>query len=341
MSDTLDPQRGLQAWAQTRWPQTVAVTEVRDLGGHSGHTLGFCVRGTGVEEALVVRLAPAGVVHRGATDVLRQAPLLRALHSAGARVAGVVDAGDDLRFFGVPYLIVERLPGRPLIMGPDAGPSWLPADLRQRAHELAAAQLAHIHAADVAAPLRDWDRARTLAEEIAFCAGLLERGRDDNWLATGNRLRDRLLATQPAAPEIGLCHGDYQTNNILFDDSDGTLRVTGVVDWEIAGFGATELDLAWFLMMNDAEAWHPVERRGGLDLARLVASYEEAAGRRVQQLNWYWALACFRIAAIAALNIRLHRSGRRPDEAWERAAQSLPLMFARGTALLDAAAGTP
>ena len=326
--------QALQTWAEQRWATPVRVDDVADLGGHSGQTLGFSVRGDDIDETLVIRLAPAGVAHRGATDVLRQAPLLRALRETGARVAAVVDAGGDPRFFGVPYLIVERLPGRPLIMGPDAGPSWLPAHQRQLAHELAAAQLARIHAADVAAPLRDWDRARSPAQEIDFWTTVLERGRDDGWLATGRDLRERLLATQPAAPVIGLCHGDYQTNNILFENGD-ELRVTGVVDWEIAGFGATELDLAWFLMMNDAAAWHPLEQRGGLDLQKLVDSYEQAAARRVHNLDWFRALACFRIAAIAALNIRLHRSGRRPDAAWERAALSVPIMFEHGRALLD------
>ena len=326
--------QSLQNWAAERWTTPVEITAIADLGGHSGQTLGFRVRGEQVDEALVIRLAPTGVAHRGATDVLRQAPLLRALKVAGASVADVVDAGDEPRYFGVPYLIVQRLPGQPLIMGPDAGPSWLPSELRQRAHELAAEQLAFIHAADVSAPLRDWDRARSPSEEIDFWTMVLERGRDDGWLATGQQLRERLLATQPDAPVIGLCHGDYQTNNILFEDSDG-LRVTGVVDWEIAGFGATELDLAWFLMMNDAQSWHPVEQRGGLDLKKLVERYENAAGRRVENLDWFWALACFRIAAIATLNIRLHRSGRRPDEAWERAALSVPIMFERCRVLLD------
>jgi hypothetical protein len=87
-------------------------------------------------------------------------------------------------------------------------------------------------------------------------------------------------------------------------------------------------------MMNDEQAWHPVELRGGLDLAELTRCYEAEVGRKLEHLDWFEAAACYRMGAISAYNIRLHRSGRRPDSAWERAAQSVPCMFSRGFALL-------
>jgi len=312
----------------------VAVEDVRDLGGHSGHTYAFRVVGPNIDEALVIRLAPAGVVHRGNIDVVRQAPLLRALYESGALVAAVREASNDPELFGVPYLIVTRLPGRPLIMGPEAD-SWLPAQERQHAYDLAAEQLACIHAVDVSKSLRDWEQARAPHDEINFWARALERSPEPQWVDAGAALRERLLASIPTEYTVGLCHGDFQTNNVLFSAGDGQLRVTGVVDWEIAHIGAIELDLAWLLMMNDSAAWHPVEQRGGLDLQRIVQSYRRVAKRPLTHIEWFWSLACYRIAAIAASNIRLHRSGRRRDESWERAAQSVPIMFARAHALLE------
>jgi aminoglycoside phosphotransferase (APT) family kinase protein len=266
--------------------------------------------------------------------VLRQAPLLRALRAAGAKVAAVRDASAETSYFGVPFLVVERLPERPLIMGPDAGPSWLPVTDRQHAHNLAAEQLAAIHALDVSRHLNNWEQAKTLRKEIDFWADILPRGRDAGWTATGMRLREHLLASLPADTRTGVCHGDFQTNNVLFTDEGASLKVTGVVDWEVASIGATDLDIAWFLMMNDAAAWHPVEQRGGLNLPMLIDAYQKAASRITPQLEWYWAFACFRMASIAALNIRLHRSGRRPDESWERAVSSMPILFERGAELL-------
>src|ERR1700733_565753 len=70
--------------------------------GHAGLTFGFdIVNGTG--ESLgpyVLKLAPAGVVRRGNTDVYRQAPLLRALKSAGLPGAGIPWASPDEDQFG-------------------------------------------------------------------------------------------------------------------------------------------------------------------------------------------------------------------------------------------------
>jgi len=332
---------GLRSWARLRRGPDADVADVATLGGHSGHTFGFSVlhrEGGHVpqREELVIRLAPAGVANRGSTDVLRQAPLLRVLGSRNLPVAVVVDASDDLSCFGVPFLVVTRLPGRPVIMGPEGSPSWLPANDRFAAHCFAARALAQLHRIDVATCLPDWQPARSLAEEIDFWLPILERSREPEWIETGRRLRVQLLDTSPHPSPAGVCHGDYQTNNVLFSGSGESLSVTGIVDWEIAGVGSTELDFAWFVMMNDAQAWHPVELRGGIDLAALTRCYEVEAMRKLNHLDWYEAAACYRMAAISAYNIRLHRSGRRPDAAWERAAQSVPFMFARGFALLRA-----
>jgi aminoglycoside phosphotransferase (APT) family kinase protein len=332
---------GLSAWARLRLGAAAEVADVTALGGHSGHTFGFSVlRGEGdrelQKEEFVIRLAPAGVASRGSTDVLRQAPLLRALGSRNLPVAAVCEASDDLSYFGVSFLIVTRLPGRPVMMGPEGVPSWLPASDRFAAHCLAARSLGCLHRIDVEACLPDWQPARSLSEEIDFWLPILERSRESDWIETGRRLRAQLLETAPRGTQIGLCHGDFQTNNVLFSGSGPTLSVTGIVDWEIAGVGSTGLDFAWFVMMNDAQAWHPVELRGGLDLGALTRCYEVESMRKLEHLDWYEAAACYRMAAIAAYNIRLHRSGRRPDLAWERAAQSIPFMFARGFALLQA-----
>lgn len=325
----------LKTWACEHWHGPVDISDMVDMSGHSGKVLAFTVSGPDWRKACVIRLAPHGVPHKGSTDVLRQAPLLTALHDAGLRVPAVVDAFDDTRFFDVPYLVMERLPGRPLMMGPDAGEPWLPDVDRQHAHELAAEQLARLHLFDIDRYLPDWGEARSPREEMVFWADILARGKDDGWLARGMEIHDRLLQGLPEDYRAGLVHGDYQTNNILYTGEGESLAVTGIVDWEIANPGATELDLAWFLMMNDGQAWHPVEQRGGLDLPALVVCYERALGRRVSHLNWFWALACFRFAAIAALNIRLHRTGRKEDAAWERVAMTMPIMFSRASSLLD------
>jgi aminoglycoside phosphotransferase (APT) family kinase protein len=328
---------GLSLWAGQRLAPDAAVTDIQNLGGHSGQTFGFAITGPAGRRELVIRIAPAGVARRGGTDVLRQAPLLQALYTAGVHVARVVEACDDERFFGAPFLIVERLKGVPLMMGPHAvHPGWARTG-RQEAHLRAVEALARLHRLGLLAGLPDWDKPRSPRDEIDAWVAIFERSIEPAWAAEGAALRRRLIGTLPSDYRAGVCHGDFQTNNVLFAVTDGAPSVTGVVDWEVAHIGAVEHDLAWFLMMNDPDAWDPVEQRGGVDLAAIRSHYEAALGAEVANLSWFWALACYRIAAIAAYNIRLHRTGRRLDDDWERAASSMPVFFARAHALLDPA----
>ncbi|WP_313802932.1 phosphotransferase family protein [Sphingobium sp.] len=325
---------GLRQWALRRGGASAQVEHLRDLGGHSGETWGFVYSAGLVREDLVIRLAAAGGGERANVELVRQAPLLEALLQSGAKVAAVRDVSDEPALFGAAYLIVDRLPGRPLVMGPDAGPEWLaPAD-RQKAYQAAAGELATIHRLDLSR-LADWDVLRSPADEIALWTRAFERAAEHEWSRAGIRLASALLERLPGRWTPGLCHGDFQTNNVLFSMDAGGAVVGGVVDWEIAHFGAVEHDLAWFLMMNDDQAWSPVELRGNVDMDAVVRSYESAAGRQMGDLSWFRALACYRIAAIAGYKIRLHRTGRKIDEAWERASFSMPFFFARAHALLE------
>ena len=80
-----------------------------------------------------------------------------------------------------------------------------------------------------------------------------------------------------------------------------------------------------------AESWRPLAPSGK---AELVQIYRDAGGTAVRHLEWYQAFAGFRMGAIACLNVKLHRNGRRPDPLWERFAPSISTLFARAQALL-------
>lgn len=325
---------GLMQWGRHHSGATARVQDVRDLGGHSGETYGFTLLAQAGREELVIRLAPSEGGARAEADLLRQAPLLAALGRSGAKVAGVRDVSADTEFFGSAFMVVDRLPGKPLTMGPEGGVPWLSSGDRQRAYEAAAAELAQVHRVDVDRQLAGWDKPRTPRDEIALWVRAFERSAEPEWMQAGAELREALLARLPDDWTIGLCHGDFQTNNVLFTEDSTGPAVGGVVDWEIAHVGAIEHDVAWFLMMNDDQAWDPVEQRGGVDLGGVVASYEKATGRGIGDLAWFRALACYRIAAIAGYKIRLHRTGRKLDSAWERASSSMQHFFARAHALL-------
>lgn len=300
--------------------------------GHAGTTLGFTLATESKpDRPFVLKLAPFGVRRRGASDLYRQVEVLRQLHGSGLAVPEILLASPDETDFGTPFLIMERLPGRTFIVWePDACHDLACAAL-DRIWRSAAQQLARLHRWDWAGALDGWEAPLTPADEILRWLPILDKALDADRIVEGRALADRLMATLPGQWRTGLVHGDYQPGNLLY--VAGSL--TGIIDWDLVGIGPVLLDLGWLLMMGDKLCWHPDwQPHAVLPRAELIAIYEQQAGYLTEDIDWYQALACFRMGAIACHNLRLHRTGRRIDTLWERFEPSISLLFARGHALL-------
>lgn len=339
MLDVQAIQPRLQSWAKQVVAEGAHVSRVRTMPGNSGLSFGFEVAdGSGGHRALVIRLAPPGVRRSGNTDVLRQVPLLESLTSGGVPVAPLQWWTDDERWFGTDALVQTLLPALPLHMN-DATLSLQVEDAGvPRLLERAVHTLVTVHRLPLDS-LRGWDGPRTIASELEFWDRILEKAGDPGWYAAGRALREVLTELAPEQPRTGLFHGDYQTNNVLFDE-DG--RVAAVVDWEIAGIGPQGMDLGWLAMMCDPTCWHPsyqarmrVVVRPGL----LRRWYEEADEATFKHMDWYQGFACLRFGAIAAFNYRLHRTGRRVDASYERMASSVEVLLRRGREMAAAENG--
>ena len=118
-----------------------------------------------------------------------------------------------------------------------------------------------------------------------------------------------------------------------------TVEPRRLIDWELASIGSQGLDVGWLLMMSDGEAWDPSWRPvAPVSRDDLIDAYREAGGPALFDIEWYQALAHYRLGAIACLNVKLHRTGKRPDSLWERFAPSISTLFARGIELARCAA---
>ncbi|MBC9882159.1 phosphotransferase family protein [Bradyrhizobium sp. INPA01-394B] len=304
--------------------------------GHAGLTYGFDLCDAKGEAAgrYVLKLAPAGVARRGNTDVYRQAPLLRALKGAGVPVPDVPWASPDEEALGVPFIIMERLPGRVFM-------SWQPHEsfprdpVRLRDIWLQAANLlAKVHRVDWRRHLAGWEEPRPLSLELDRWTTVLRHAQEPEWHIAGTSLGSALAACMPDGDPVGLVHGDFQPGNILYENE----RANAVIDWELASIGAQGLDVGWLLMMLDPLAWHPDWRPvAPVGKEELLAAYRRAGGPDEARLEWYQALAQYRLGSIACLNVKLHRTGKRTDPIWERFALSIPSLFARGLDLVTLA----
>ena len=326
------------AFAVEHYGADAVVRDVKPMPGHAGLSFGFEVhRGGGLCEAIVMRIPPKNVRRSGNTDVLRQAPLLRGLTDAGLPVPRVLWAGNDERWFGVPYLMVERLPGETCFLW-DPQPVW---DRTQNTipdlWRLGAQTLSQIHRVDWNRYLGAWAPVHPVAAEIERWAPIYAQSPEPEWAEAADKLRQLLLSRLPEKTPTGLIHGDYQVGNLLFDAG----RVRAVIDWELSGLGAHLIDVGWYLMCADPESWHP--DWGPVNpapLDELQAIYEDGMSAHYSDLDWYRALAAYRMASIVCINVKLHRRGHRHDPLWEQYALAAPNLFAKARRLLLAPAST-
>jgi aminoglycoside phosphotransferase (APT) family kinase protein len=107
---------------------------------------------------------------------------------------------------------------------------------------------------------------------------------------------------RPSEGPTVLNWGDSRIGNVLYRD----FEPVAVLDWEMATIGPAEMDLGWYLVLDDLTT-HYTKRRvaGFLEPDAFVAAYERALGRDVTNLAWYEIFALTRSIAINERQARL------------------------------------
>lgn len=271
-------------------------------------------------QALVLRTDAATSLGIG-LDRAAEFAVLRAVHKAGVAAPEPLLLCIDPAVVGKPFFLMRRLPG-------EAAPARIVAGaLGGERIALAAAlarQLARIHAilpprpelAALGEPPEDAAAAR-----LAQCAALLASDPAPHPVAEwGLRWLSR---HRPAAAPPVLCHGDFRTGNYLCDE-DG---LTGLLDWEFAGWSDAHEDLAWFCLGCWRFGAYAREAGGIAARAAFLDAYAAASGRAVEpeRLRWWEVMAALRWLVIALRqrdrwlcggerSLDLALSGKRPAE---------------------------
>jgi aminoglycoside phosphotransferase (APT) family kinase protein len=153
------------------------------------------------------------------------------------------------------------------------------------------------------------------------------------------RLAAWLQARVPGRWLPGLIHGDYHFGNVLFDRRGPDLAA--IVDWELATIGDPLLDLGHLLATwaDEADDQTPatVLYLPGLPgRSVLVERYAAASARDLSRLDWYIALACFRLGVLLEGTHARSLAGLAPPEVGERLHRMAMALWEQG--LLAAAA---
>jgi aminoglycoside phosphotransferase (APT) family kinase protein len=112
-----------------------------------------------------------------------------------------------------------------------------------------------------------------------------------------------LSDNRPRSFRPGILHGDYHLGNVMFRLESPELAA--IVDWELATIGDPLLDLGWIIATwPEADGTRPGSPvvispwTGFPQVDALVARYRDRTGRDLSALNWYVALACYKLAII-------------------------------------------
>ncbi len=290
-----------------RWLPEAVVIEAMSLmsGGAIQQNWRMDVLVDGEPEAWVLRTDSAATLSHSRPRA-EEFALLQAAHAAGVAVPEPLLLCEDTSVIGGVFFIMRRVAGtatahrivRSETLG--GGRAGLTAALGR--------QLARIH------------RIRPGHAGLEFLRPHPHRAPMQRFVAEMRAHLDQDRAPRPIlewglrhlerhAPEAGplvLCHNDFRTGNIMVDDH----AVTGVLDWEFAGWGDPHEDLGWLC----ARCWRfasPHEVGGIGERATLYGAYTAESGQAIDpaQVRIWEIAATIRWAVIALSQAERHISG--------------------------------
>jgi aminoglycoside phosphotransferase (APT) family kinase protein len=306
--------------------------------GHSNLTFRITRDG----RSYVLRRPPRPPYAPTAHDVLREHRVLTALAELNVRVPHVVSACADDAAIGAPFYLMEEVQGEVVR---DCVPRAL-ADVAQRrriGEELIDA-LVELHAADwQTSDLKDIGRPTGYLErQVRRWSAQWQHARTRQ-IPTIDRVGELLEKTVPTGSDTTLVHGDYKLDNALFAPA-APARVVAVLDWEMATLGDPLADLGYLIATwsEPAEApdevldFSPVTRMDGfLTRNELVARYATRSGRSTAQLDWYQALALWKLAILFEGSYRRHLAGVADDPFFARLKEGVPRLAQRALDILE------
>lgn len=306
---------------------SVKLSEEALNAGFSAETIlfeaSYRVNGERVERALVLRRQRQTFD----TSLVTQARIMDTLRKrASLPVPEVIGVGEAENLFGVPFLVMEQLPGRIVPQRPNYHcEGWLAAlDVPERAivWERGIRAMASVNRVDWRNGfefLDDPRRGRTgLQQHLSWMEEWLRSVLGERSHPVAEAAIAYLKAQAPADPPVDLLWGDAIPANLLFDKDN---NVSGIIDWEWACLGPAECDLAWWLYMDRlfSENFGLPRLEGLPDRDTTIRIYEEALGRPVSDLFYYGILAGLRMMNASLRSIdRVVEAGKlhRDNDAW-------------------------
>lgn len=251
----------------------------------------------------VLRRPPLGHVLATAHDMTREHRVLTALAGTTVPVPRTLLLGTDPEVLGAPFYLMEKVDGT--VYRTPAQTAELTAGQRTQLSRTLVDTLAALHRVDPAAVgLADFGHPDGfLARQVRRWSKQLAASRSRD-LPGVDHLAERLASSVPASSPATIVHGDYRLDNLLVRGD----RIEAVLDWEMSTLGDPLTDLGLLLVYwdrmpelaqgNPAVAEGVGSRHGFPSGDTFIGWYAERTGTDLSTLDWYVALAGFKLAVI-------------------------------------------
>ncbi|BBY29113.1 phosphotransferase family protein [Mycolicibacterium sediminis] len=322
-----DARQAVQRWVHERGlGETVS-----DVAPLTGGTQNIVVHLRVDDRPMVLRRPPLHPRPTSDKTMLREIAVLRTLAGSAVPHPGFIAGCDDLDVLGVVFYLMEEVDG----FNPGQEVARAYVDHPAMRHDVClsyAASLAELgNVAWEGSPLAELRRPGSfLARQVPQFLGLLESYRHEGYdpasLPGVDDLATWLRDEQPEDAQPGIMHGDAHLNNVLLRRDRAELAA--FIDWEMCTVGDPLLDLGWMLVCwptgpDTINAGAELAALGGLATrAELLEAYRTAGGRRSDRLDWYVALACFKLGIVIEGTWSRYLAGRASREAGERLHES-------------------
>jgi len=250
----------------------------------------------------VLRRPPLGHVLATAHDMAREYRIIDAVGTTNVPVPRALGLCRDESVNGAPFYVMSYVDG--VVLDSAEKAEHLDPSLRHSASMQLIDVLADLHAVDIdAVGLGD------LARRDGYIERQLKRW-STQWENSKTRELSaidevvRVLGERiPKQQGVVIAHGDFRFGNCLTDVSTG--RIAAVLDWELCTLGDPLADLGYLgVYWSDGpssalRANDPTPAGGFALYHELVDRYAQRTGRDVEEVDYYVAFSCWRLAVIS------------------------------------------
>jgi aminoglycoside phosphotransferase (APT) family kinase protein len=300
MGDEAIDRPSLEAWFEDAVPGCEAPLSFERISGGRSNLTYSVSDAAGHRWAL--RRPPLGKRLASAHDMAREHRIISALEHTQVPVPPVVGLCEDDSVNGAPFYVMEFVEGPVLRSRGEAEASFNEGE-RRAIGERVVDTLVAIHATDP-----DEVGLGELGRKQDYVARQLRRWHDQ-WeksktteLPLVDDVHRRLSQRIPGQGPATIVHGDYRLDNMILSPEG---QVAAVVDWELCTLGDPLADVG-LLLVYWSEAGDeftplfeaPTTADGFPNRDQVRDRYASATGRDLSEIDFYVALACWKLAIV-------------------------------------------